>query len=213
MFPSGWKSNYYYVDGNLVRQINYFKGELRLNERFEYNESIRSLTIKCIHTDTSEYTETQNTFDSLGRLEKSAIYLNEGISSPSLLIHNFQFDSIERIISYERTNLYQKAGSLTDCYEFKYHDNKLSAIIKYDSCKTIGQEVRIEYASQRSALVNIDHQNPEIVALGGRSENGVQRYLYKLDDRGNWIKRYYLGSNGTRILEIKRKVTYKRKGA
>ncbi len=56
LFKSGWK-NYYYFDtnNNLIRQVNYFKKELRKDESYEYEVKEGLKKIKNIYTDKENF--------------------------------------------------------------------------------------------------------------------------------------------------------------
>lgn len=208
-WPSGWKSLYLYEHGRLVRQINHFRGELRMDETYEYIESANSLRIKHIYTDKEDYALTFNYFNDRDELIKSELFFDQDTLSPQWLCHNFQFDSLRGVVNFEQTRYYPESRQSTECYELKFQNNRLLERLTLDSCNTVTKRESIEFRDNRTAFQIIDHMNPEVVVVGGRSEQGIQRYLYKLDKRGNWIKRYYVTANGRKILEIKRKIKYR----
>ena len=139
---------------------------------------------------------------------KSELYFDQDTLNPEIVSDNFKYDSLGRIVRFERTSFYPQPRSSTKCYELNYTGKKLTEIITYDSYKIRTKRDLIEFRNNRTAFEIIDHMNPDVVILGGRSEQVIQRYLYKLDKRGNWIKRYYVKSNEKKILEIKRRIKY-----
>ena len=78
------------------------------------------------------------------------------------------------------------------------------------NCDSINKTITIEYDQKGNPVFEtIDHHDTTAVITGGRSEKGMQRYKYLYDKNGNWIKRYYVTSEGRSILEIKRGIKYK----
>lgn len=208
LLKSGWRSLYQYENGKLLRQINHYRGELRMDDFYEYTESDKNYIIRHSYTKKEGYSITINQFDNQSRLLKSDLYFDQDTLNPQSTYHSFSFDSLNRIVSYKRTSSNFDYESYTDCYEIKYEQNRPSSKIILDSCTRVTQKRTIQYKSKRSALYVHDWMNPDAIITGGRSENGVARYLYKFDKRGNWTKRFYVKSNGIRILDIKRKIKY-----
>jgi hypothetical protein len=208
LFPSRWKSYYQYNNGKLKQQVNHFKNELRMDETYEYTESENILRVKKSYTNKEDYSLTVSHFDSFGRLVKYELYFDQDTLNPEIKSNNFVYDSSDRIISFQRTKYFQNSRSQTDCYGLGYKNNKLTEISIRGSCNTISHKDQLEYLSEKSVFRTIDHMDPNVVVVGGRSEQGIQRYLYKLDKQGNWVKQYYVKSNGRKILEIKRRIKY-----
>lgn len=207
--PSGWRGLEQYDSGRLVRRVSHFRHKLRMDESFEYTKSTNLLRIKNIYTNKEDYSLTINHYDSLRRLVKSELYFDQDTLNPEIVSDNFKFNSLGQVISFERTHFYQNSRRQTDCYELGYSNNRLTEIISRDSCASISKMDMIQYVNSKSANRTINHMNPEVIVVGGRSELGVERYLYKFDKHGNWIKRYFVKSTGRKILEIKRRIKYK----
>lgn len=213
-WPNGWKSLYRYKGGKLIRQTNYFRGELRMDETFEYTESINQVKIKSTYTDKKNYSLTVNQYNERGRLIKSELFLDQDTINPYWLCHKFQYDTLREVVKFERISFYPNDRQSIDCHELRYSKGRLMEKLTYDSCISVSQRDYIAFRNSRKAFRVVDFMNPDVIVTGGRSEKGIQRYLYKLDKRDNWFKRYYVRSNGRKILEIKRKIKYvKQSGA
>jgi len=206
--PSGWKSLYQYQNGRLIRQRNYFRGELRLDETYEYTEFPNSLEIKNIYTDKEDYSLTINYFNDQRQLIKSEMFFDQDTINPQWVCHNFKYDSVSQQVTFERTNFYSNSRQRSECYELKFTNNRLLNRLTFDSCNVITKKESIEFRNNRTVFRTIDHMDPEVVILGARSEEGIQRFLYRIDKRGNWTKRYFISSSGMRFLEIKNKIKY-----
>ncbi|MEL6557781.1 MAG: hypothetical protein AAFQ94_06320 [Bacteroidota bacterium] len=206
--PSGWKSTYHFKDGRLMRQTNYFRAELRMDEVYEYKASPGSLIVRNIYTDKKNYSLTIHHFDGPGKLIKSELFFDQDTINPQWIDDHFEYDSLTETVRFKRTNYYPNNRQFTKCIEMKLSNGRLMEQLMLDSCNEVTQREYIEYLSDRKVFNVIDYMNSEVVVTGGRSEQGVQRYLYKLDKKGNWTKRYYVRANGRKILDIKRKIRY-----
>ena len=179
-----------------------------MDETFEYTQADNSLRVKQIYTDQEDYALTINYFNERDELIKSELYFDQDTLNPQWLCHSFQYDSLEGVVKFKRTNYYSESRQSSECFELKFQNSRFIERLTFDSCKTVTKRESIEFQDNRSVFQVIDHMNPEVVVVGGRSEQGIQRYIYKLDKRGNWIKRYYVKANGRKTLEIKRKIIY-----
>jgi len=204
---SGWRSTYYYDNGNLIRQVNFYKNELRMDENFAYNYSNNSLKVKQNYTDEKGFSITLSYFDSLGRVSKSELYYSKDTINPVILSHNFVYSQNGKLISYKSTFI---KTNQSDCFEFKYENDQLKELLFYNDCIKLSKKTRLSYDKNNIPVFEeIDYQDSNAVITGARSERGMQRFFYVFDKRGNWTKRYFVTSKGRKILEIKRKITYK----
>ena len=97
---SGWKSIYEYENGKIQRIRNWYKNDLRLDERYRYE--VKGNEVVQIKTDRKgrEYV----TVDSIsGQLQKRAIYLSTDSNHPSSVLHSFEYNSQNKLTAYKRT--------------------------------------------------------------------------------------------------------------
>ena len=206
---SGWKSLYSYEEGNLAKQVNYYKGDLRLNEHYDYEKSKDSVIIKQHSIGGQGYFITKEYYSNNGKLTKKKVFLDRNLTKPNSIFHSYVYDSTDRLISFKITHYWGRArDARTDCTILKYTDNTIT-IQRLDSCHHIRQTETNTFDSKGNLVKRvIDAHDPNAHVSGGRSENGIQHYHFKYDKRGNWVKRYYVTSKGKKILEIKRRVRY-----
>lgn len=207
-WPSGWTSVYQYNEGRLIRQVNHFKGELRMDETYEHTETRNQIKIKNIDIDEKNCSIVVNDFDDDGKLIQSELYFEKDAINPEWKHHNFVYDTLNKKMKFERTSFVFNRREVTTYYEYAFSNNRLFDEKTLDDSGAVTRQERTEWLNERTVFRIIDHKNPETVVLGAHSEQGIQRYLYKLDKRGNWVKRYYVKADGGRLLEIKRKIRY-----
>lgn len=207
LFRNGWRSIKSYHQGELVRHRSYFKSELRADDSYAYASGENWKTKKHIYDDEKGFSIDKTYYTSEGVIEKAEFFFDEDTLHPA---------TVWRKLTYKDGNLqsclathYGKFRNWTICYEYTYHEGKISSVLTYDSCAELTDSLTITYNSKGYPAYQIIRQyDPRIVVAGGRSENGFQRFYYKFDKRGNWVKRYYVTSSGRRIKEIKRKIEY-----
>lgn len=126
-----------------------------------------------------------------------------------------QLSSFVRTTSFKSTTLNpNERRTRKKCIELRFENTRVVEEIERDSCDVTSQRRFFEYDSLGNKIKEtIDSMDPNSHVFGGRSENGIQRYFYKFDKEGNWIKRYFEFESGKRILEIKRKIKYRKKSA
>ena len=203
---SGWRSNYFYENGNLKRQINFYKNELRMDENYNYIEGNNSLKVKQNNTNRKDLSMTITYFDSLKRVTKSELYFTKDTINPEVLSDSFIYSPNGKLISYKRTFIKTKQA---DCWEFKYEKERLKELLLFIDCQRLTKKTTLSYNKQGNLTDEVvDHQDSNAVIMGARSEGGVQRFHYVFDKRGNWTKRYFVTSSGRKILEAIRKINY-----
>lgn len=204
---SGWRSQYFYENGNLLRQINYYKNELRMDENYTYINGINSIKVKQNYTNKKGFSITITNFDSLKKISKSELYFSNDTINPVSLRNNFVYSNNGKLISYKSTHI---KTNQSVCLEFKYENGQLKEELLYNDCQRLTKKTTISYDKMGNPVFEeIDYQDPNSVITGARSERGMQRYFYVFDKRGNWTKRYFVTSRGQRFLEMKRRITYK----
>jgi hypothetical protein len=207
LFRSGWKSLYSYRDGHLLRQRNYFKDELRYDLKCEYTKGENWRKKKEIYIKDKDFSIEMTYYSRDGLIERLEFFSQKDTLTPVIVWSNFKYEY--KNLQSCKASHQSKISNWTTCYEYKYQKGKIKSILSFDSCAKLTKSVEVIYNSSGYPVNEIiDFQNPESVVTGGRSENGVIRFYYKFDKRGNWTKRYYVTSSGRKIREIKRKITY-----
>ncbi len=203
---SGWKSIYEFSDGKLTRQRNWYKGDLRFDEKHNYQKDKSIIIKKTIDSNNAISSITKDSIPN--QLRKREFYVKNDTVKPVIVLHSYLYDSIDQLVSYKWTSEDYEGNETTDCSKLKYKKNEL-IIQELEECSRINKTITVKFDSKGNPISEtINYHDPTIIITGGRSEKGIIRYKYKYDKKGNWIKRYYVTSKGKSILEFKRKIKY-----
>ena len=203
---SGWESIYDYSNGKIIRQRNWYKGELRMDEKHSYSKDGNIITKKTINLKNQIYFERDSI---VKHLQKREIFLSYDSIQPSIVLHSYIYNPKGKLISYKWTTENFEGIEKINCCQIQYMENKV-IIQEMENCEFVNKTITLQLDKIGNPIFEtIDYHDKNIVITGGRSENGVQMYKYKYDKKGNWTKRYYINSKGKSTLEIKRKIKYK----
>lgn len=205
----GWKSIHVFKKGQLVEVNTFYKKELRSSETYEYTFGENEKLTKRNYVDGNGYFLSKTYYAANGSEIRVENFILGDKSAPNFVYHDYEYDESGRLLSRKNTSYPGiTAKEQTDCLTFKYTNNTSVAQL-WDSCKTILKTETITFDISGNAIgLIVDWHDSDAVITGARSENGVQRYQFLYDERGNWVKQFYVSEKGKKTLVKKRKIRY-----
>lgn len=237
---SGWKSCYFFdKNSNLVRQVNKYKGEIRLDEKierdtFEHKMVERKIQQGAVNGAKGNYIEQEYILDKEGKIKqinKWSFSAKDKTKEIFDIERNIQYQQKQILSSTSESINYQ--GDTVKHFSYKFQYDTLGRLILIERCgdirntqwekrdnlilgaSVIERQDTLSKLQQRNTL----HYNSngqtfyyKTEYVGELYENQPIKSLttyFKYDENGNWIKRYIQFNHGKKRLEAKRVITYK----
>lgn len=237
-----WKYYYTYINNNRkTQQVNKFKGRVRANNSYAYDTSNFRLFEREIFNHKKgkkkgNYHEAEYILDSSGQITRCNIWFcnsNTLKRKLSVVEKNVKYDSLARMISFERNTFYKiNEETSNQIYIFQYDSLSRLSIIEAKDLYTTYQPIKDTEDSSMWRFKEVKITEPELRALWkfeynennllitytyqvhGRSQKlkafkkDEMKLFYDYDLNGNWITCFRQFGEHKKQLYIERNIRY-----
>ena len=225
--------SYFNREGFLLREINYYKNNIRSDYKYEYSISDTLLEIRSINNDTEKYNTYKYYYNSLRQCYRFECYFfGDSLGVPFWLCDNFIYKN-NQLQSYDihepnrNKDLYEKMIEITpegSLFYYTYRTLFERVIYTYNENIQIKQVYLIcadtavinmtRYSIyQNDKLIDYIHENSEgagafmDVPCWNRKCDKVHIRVSYFDKQGNWKKSHFIQEKGKKF-RSKRKIEY-----
>lgn len=201
--------------GYLLREINFYKKEIKSDYKYDYVVTDTLLEIRRINAIGIDVRKQKKIdryyYDSLGQCYKRRVYFSNS-DNPFHFWDNFVHgDGV--LVSYTEATDWQKKNDISNKVVYKYNEKKQ---------KTQKVEIRNEIdttfysyvynqSGQLTDYIQESNKNEvvysDIVVWSNEKMNKVHIQYSNFDKRGNWKRSYFITEKG-KVLRSKRKIEY-----
>lgn len=210
-FNSWGVISYFDREGNIERQINIFRNEVRSDYKFEYIVSDTLLEIRRLNTignRSDSLRIDRHYFTSSGHRYKRRVFLSSNPDNPALSSDNFVYEN-ELLVSYT-----QGRNQATKVV-YKYNEKRqlVQRILTTDGWTTFFTYRYNQLGQLTDIIQEVVNSDDDIAVLTGvvvwssEKTNKVHIRYSNFDRRGNWRRSHFITERG-RVLRSRRSIEY-----
>jgi hypothetical protein len=201
--------------GYLLREINFYKKEIKSDYKYDYVVTDTLLEIKRIDSVGKDVNRQEKIdryyYISLGQCYKRRVYFS-GSDNPSHFWDNFVYEN-GMLISYTEATDWQKKNDISNMVFYKYNEKKqrtkkIKAVSETDT-------IFYSYMYNQSGLLTdyIQESNnnevvySSVVVWSNKRLNKTHIRYSNFDKCGNWTESYFITERG-KVFRSKRKIEY-----
>lgn len=201
--------------GYLLREINFYKKEIRSDYKYDYVVTDTLLEIRRIDTISKDMNKQKKIdkyyYTSLGQCYKRRVYFSSS-DNPSHFWDNFVYEN-GVLVNYEESTDWQKRNDISNKVLYKYSEKKQK--LQKTEIRNEADTTFYSYVYNQSGQLTdyIQESNNNEVAYSGvvvwsnNKMNKIHIRFSNFDKCGSWTESYFITERG-KVFRSKRKIEY-----